>query len=131
MNITKLPKSVLREIAYSNSLNAGLATKIARAMLNFEIEDAGEGGSRQMKDSIIAKYYYSIQPVPAKDYLVLVTNNTEILSYKIYDMLGSIVKTGERNAEPINIASLAPGAYNVVVYTENDKIISLKFIKLK
>ena len=123
--------SVLREIAYANSLNAGLATKIARAMLNLELEDAGEGGSRQMKDSIIAKYYYSIQPVPAKDYLVLVTNNTKILSYKIYDMLGSIVKTGERNAEPINIASLAPGVYTLVLFPENDQQISLKFIKLK
>ncbi len=123
--------SVLREIAYVNSLNGGLATKLARAMLQVEVEDAGSGGSRLMKKPTIENYTYTLHPIPAKDFLILTTNNTASFIYTIYDVVGSKVKTGERNAEPIDITALAPGAYTIIVVPENDKQYSLKFIKLK
>ena len=100
-------------------------------MLQAEVEDAGSGGSRLMNRPIVKYFNYSVQPVPAKDHLELVTNNTAELTYHIFDVVGSNVKTGTRNTEPIDIRELAPGVYTIVVYPENDKQHSLKFIKLK
>lgn len=123
--------SVLREIAYVYSLNGGLATKLARAMLGLEVEDVGEGGSRLVNRPIVKNFNYSVQPVPAKDHLELVTNNTAELTYHIFDMVGNNVTIGTRNTEPIDIRELAPGVYTIIVYPENDKQQCLKFIKLK
>mgnify|MGYP000964708338 CR=1 FL=1 len=100
-------------------------------MLQVEVEDAGSGGSRLMKKPTIENYTYTLHPIPAKDFLILTTNNTASFIYTIYDVVGSKVKTGERNAEPIDITALAPGAYTIIVVPENDKQYSLKFIKLK
>ena len=100
-------------------------------MLQAEVEDAGSGGSRLMKKPTAENYTYALHPVPAKDHLILTTNNFASYIYTIYDVVGSIVKTGERNAGPINISELASGAYSIVVDPENDKQHSLKFIKLK
>jgi hypothetical protein len=70
----------------------------------------------------------TVSPQPARDYIKIDLPETAVITrYKIYDMLGSIMQSGEgawSGQMRLDIGGLAPGVYALVI---NDK--SYRFMK--
>mgnify|MGYP003631859400 CR=1 FL=1 len=66
-----------------------------------------------------------LYPNPVKDYMNI-SSQTKIEKIKIYNLLGSLVKTIENNLDNIDLTSIKQGTYLVKIFTEQhfiDKII--------
>jgi len=72
--------------------------------------------SMNIKDSSICHLY----PIPAREYVVVSTNNDE---YKIYNLLGQIIKTGIIKNSQILVHDLQSGIYYIEINDELYKLI--------
>ena len=71
---------------------------------------------------------FSIYPNPASDFLNIVSNKTETVNYRITDVSGKLVQTGEisSNANVISLNNLQSGTYYITLSGSNS---TLRFIK--
>jgi hypothetical protein len=65
-------------------------------------------------------------PNPATDRIEIKNVNENVL-YKMYNEAGSLVLSGKGNK--INISVLPQGVYFLAIYSGNDELITLKFVK--
>ncbi|MDR6464444.1 BspA family leucine-rich repeat surface protein [Chryseobacterium sediminis] len=86
----------------------------------------GECHSFLGTSDIKVKGELSIYPNPATD--IIYVKNSNAKDFKIIDMSGRIVSSGDLVNEQINIQALIPGNYILQLYS-NDNIQNLKFIK--
>ncbi len=70
-----------------------------------------------------------VYPNPGHDIIFLNTPLAETSTVSIFNMLGSRVKTAKANNRSLDISSLAPGQYQVVIQDRQDLKMS-KFVKL-
>ena len=123
--------SVLFEIANIHSVVGGIAVKIARAMLNIEVEDQDATSSRVLLTKTIDSFFYQLSPVPCVEHISLLTNDPEILSIEISDITGKVLIKITNVDQPVDVSTLSEGLYQFCIRTisGNEKI--LKFIKIK
>jgi surface protein len=86
----------------------------------------GECQSFLGTSDIKVKGELSIYPNPATD--IIYVKNSNAKDFKIIDMSGRIVSSGDLVNKQINIQALVPGNYILQLYS-NDNIQNLKFIK--
>ena len=70
----------------------------------------------------------TLYPNPVNDILNISNSDTNEGTYRILNLLGQIMKTGNLNQKEINVSEFVTGMY-ILEATNNDKIISKKFIK--
>lgn len=72
----------------------------------------------------------SLFPNPAKNYLLIKSNSSDIISYEIIDVFGKIIKNNFESKSSFNIKinDIAKGVYFIKLKTENEIIIK-KFVK--
>lgn len=109
---------------------AGLTvTEVAFTMTNSSIVvsetdcDAGLAVNESKINTNLVVY-----PNPVKDYLHFKVDN--ILSYKVYDVYGRLVKSNSLgNSQSINTESLSKGVYFIKLIGKNNTVYSSKFLK--
>ena len=74
--------------------------------------------------------YWTISPNPTTTYISVSSNKNEKLSFKIYNVTGSIIKGGFFNSEKeINVDKLPEGIYFLQLFNNDISIGQQKFIK--
>ncbi len=83
----------------------------------------------EMATSDIKKSKVSLYPNPVSDYLHINTAGQKVLSVKVYNFVGNLVKNNLTvNADSVDLRNLATGNYLISITTENG-IITKKIIK--
>ncbi len=86
-----------------------------------------------LTDVLSQKYqnnYWTISPNPTTTYISVSSNKNEKLSFKIYNVTGSIIKGGFFNSEKeINVDKLPEGIYFLQLFNNDISIGQQKFIK--
>lgn len=89
----------------------------------------GENGMDQVVEAIAKEVAVNVFPNPVTDRLTI-TSQSVINSYKLYNILGSLVLEGNGNAKRsiIDVTDLHSGAYLLEVHTGTSKT-TMKIIK--
>ncbi|WP_234859272.1 S8 family serine peptidase [Aquimarina aquimarini] len=77
---------------------------------------------------ILSKSDFAIYPNPAKDFITILVNNTDISTYTIVNHIGQTVRKGNISESRIELNDLPAGMYFVSV-TSKDKTVTKKIIK--
>jgi len=119
-------------ITYSGNKYLAACTKINFAKsnnTNLGIYGKFLASSTSINENINDNYVYKIYPNPANDIITLNINSNENMAFCIYNVYGTLVKSGiaKQNQQQINIGDLSDGIYFIEIkskeWTENQKLI--------
>ncbi|WP_242119523.1 T9SS type A sorting domain-containing protein [Aestuariivivens sediminicola] len=71
---------------------------------------------------------FSIYPNPTKDFLQVSSKKYKVLDMQLYDLLGKVVPTTNKNLSRLNLSSLSPGVYMLKIDVGGNTIVK-KIIK--
>jgi hypothetical protein len=98
-----------------------------------EVEDytvniVSSGREGEVEVELVSKASLTLYPNPVSDGLLFISSETNFTSYRIINLMGQVVATGELEANSVSVSSLAAGTYLLEV-SNNEKVDTKRFIK--
>ena len=98
-----------------------------------EEDESIESQNKSKKNTIDNTFWASVYPNPSNGELVVKTNQENLLSIEITDMMGKLVyqKNNIENNKILHLSKLNSGLYSIKLQDENNKIKLFKWVVLK